>query len=247
MAKEYLTKGSGSLEGASTASLDDLSDVALGTPSDEQVLTYVDGAGNWQAVTSDKYTQGEVDAFLANYTLVDGTRAFTGNIDLGTNAITNVGNVDGKDVSTLIANVSEDTTPQLGGDLDVNGSDILCSDNIVSRPELTDYAITHNSVGSSSGSITYDVSTGNSFATTLTENITSMTLSNPSTSGTLCEITIQFTQGAGSYTVAFPASVKFPGGTAPTITTTASAIDLVTLRTIDGGTTWLGNFSQDYS
>ena len=33
------------------------------------------------------------------YTLADGTRAFTGDIDLGTNAITNVGNVDGRDVS----------------------------------------------------------------------------------------------------------------------------------------------------
>jgi len=36
---------------------------------------------------------------LTSYALIDGTRAFTGDIDLGSNAITNVGNVDGRDVS----------------------------------------------------------------------------------------------------------------------------------------------------
>jgi len=41
-----------------------------------------------------------------------------------TGDVTVSGTVDGKDVSILIANVVEDTTPQLGGMLDVNGFDI---------------------------------------------------------------------------------------------------------------------------
>jgi len=39
------------------------------------------------------------------------------------------GTVDGKDVSTLIAGVVNDTTPQLGGDLDANGNDIKLDAN----------------------------------------------------------------------------------------------------------------------
>jgi len=46
----------------------------------------------------------------------------TGNIDV-------TGTVDGKDVSTLIANVSEDSSPSLGGDLDANGNDIKLDAN----------------------------------------------------------------------------------------------------------------------
>jgi hypothetical protein len=33
--------------------------------------------------------------------------------------------------------------------------------------------------------------------------------------------------------------VDWPGGTAPTLTTTASAVDVFTFLTVDNGTTWL--------
>ena len=42
----------------------------------------------------------------------------------------------------------------------------------------------------------------------------------------------------GAYTVTFPASVKWAGGTAPTLT--ASGYDDLGFFTIDGGTTWQG-------
>jgi hypothetical protein len=50
------------------------------------------------------------------FTLIDGTRAFTGNIDIGANNITNVGTVDGVDVS---ANVSGYIAGSLRQDLTV--------------------------------------------------------------------------------------------------------------------------------
>jgi len=50
-------------------------------------------------VTDHGLLGGLTDDDHTQYTLADGTRAFTGDIDLGTNAITNVGNVDGRDVS----------------------------------------------------------------------------------------------------------------------------------------------------
>ena len=55
----------------------------------------------------------------------------------GSGDITTAGTVDGKDVSSLIAAVSEDTSPTLGGDLDVGSYDIVSASdaNIDIKPD----------------------------------------------------------------------------------------------------------------
>jgi hypothetical protein len=59
-------------------------------------------------------------------------------------------------------------------------------------------------------------------------------------------ILIQKQDGTGSRTVTWPAAVKWPGGTAPTITSTASKADKF-IFTADG-TNWLGsNAGQNYT
>jgi hypothetical protein len=45
---------------------------------------------------------------------------------------------------------------------------------------------------------------------------------------------------ASGYTVTWPASVDWPEATAPTLTATASAVDVFVFTTRDGGTTWYG-------
>lgn len=145
--------------------------------------------------------------------------------------------------TTMLQNIVEDTTPQLGGDLDGQ-------DNEVQKVVFKDYGYIHTTPTISSGAIEFDIENGNSFNVSLTENITAITISNPSPTGNGCEMRIVFVQdGTGSRTVAgWPASVKWPGGTAPTITTTlTTGTDKIILTTEDAGTTWLGNFSQDYS
>jgi len=127
---------------------------------------------------------------------------------------------------------------------------INMQDYELTRPKFKDYAVTHTTPTISAGAITFDCANGNSFNVSLTANITSITLSNPPATGSYGEIVIEFKQDAtGSRTVTgWPASVKWPGGTAPTITTTATTgTDYITLRTHDGGTTWYGDYSQDYS
>lgn len=134
--------------------------------------------------------------------------------------------------------------------LEMDLSGLLLADKLVARPEIKDYSITRTAPASSSGAITFDYALGQAFDVTLTENITSITISNPPASGNYGEIVIAFVQdGTGGWTVAgWPAAVKWPGGTAPTITTTATTgSDDITLRTSDGGTKWRGDFSQDYS
>lgn len=123
-------------------------------------------------------------------------------------------------------------------------------DNLLQRPDIQDYGITSTTPSISSGAITFDFANGNAFEVLLTENITIITLSNPPASGIYGEIIIKFVQdGTGSRTVAgWPATVNWPGGTAPVITTDlTTGTDVIVLKTWDAGTDYFGDFSQDYS
>lgn len=95
---------------------------------------------------------------------------------------------------------------------------------------------------SSSGSVTFDFSTGNIVKTTLTEAITSITLSGATAGDTL---KIWITQAAGSYAVSgWPASVKWANGTIPTISSTDGAVDIITLEY--DGTNYYAAISQGH-
>lgn len=61
------------------------------------------------------------------------------------------------------------------------------------------------------------------------------------TSGKACAITVILRQdGTGSRLVTWPGSVSWVSGSAPTLKTAAAAVDVVTLFTLDGGTSWGG-------
>jgi hypothetical protein len=69
---------------------------------------------------------------------------------------------------------------------------------------------------------------------TLTANITSMTLSNATTGQTFVLRLVQ--GGTGSYTVAWFTTIKWAGGSAPTLTTTAGKADVVGFICTGSGT-----------
>lgn len=89
----------------------------------------------------------------------------------------------------------------------------------------------------STGAVTIDCATGNVFSINLTADVTSITFSNVPTSGTAYALTLSVTIG-GSFTISWPASVKWPNGTAPTLSGTVSKVDTFVLYTFDAGTTW---------
>jgi hypothetical protein len=86
-----------------------------------------------------------------------------------------------------------------------------------------------------------DVTVGTVFSLTLSANLT---LTFP-TAAAGKSFTLAVTTAATAYTITWPATVKWPGGTAPTITATAAKTDLFTFMCIDG-TNWLGAFIQNY-
>lgn len=65
-----------------------------------------------------------------------------------------------------------------------------------------------------------------------------MTFSNWPTSGDHGTLTIYRVKDATgtSRTISWPSSVDWPGGTAPTLTQTTSAVDIFVFTTVDGGT-----------
>lgn len=82
--------------------------------------------------------------------------------------------------------------------------------------------------------------TANVHDITLTANCT---LALPTlTSGKACSIAVVLRQdGTGSRTVTWPGSVAWVTGAAPTLKTAPASVDVISLFTLDGGTTWGGS------
>lgn len=120
-----------------------------------------------------------------------------------------------------------------------DGGVMNAADGVLQRPEIKDYAETRATPSSSAGTLTLDMTTANVFEVTLTENVTTLTLSNPPATGKAGSLTLILKQDAtGGRTFAWPASVKSAGGTDQVISSAANAIDIYTLLTTDAGTTW---------
>lgn len=161
-------------------------------------------------------------------------KAADGNVGIGTSSpsakLEVVGNVVSGNIST--ARVTATGNAIVGGNLvlngnvanarlDVNGSIAV---NIVSVPALD-----------------IDCSQGTFFTKTVS-GASTFTFSNvPQTRAYSFVLELTFTSG----TVGWPASVQWPGGTAPTLTT--GKIHLLIFVTDNGGTTWLGASSINYN
>lgn len=127
----------------------------------------------------------------------------------------------------------------IGTDVQAYDEDILKADT--SDRIVANMGFTPVSDSSSSGAVTFDFSTGNICKITLTENITSITLSGAAAGDTLK----MWITAAGSYTVSgWPAAVKWAGNTAPTMSSTAGAVDIITLEY--DGTNYYGAYTQDH-
>ena len=91
------------------------------------------------------------------------------------------------------------------------------------------------------GALAIDLATGNYFTKTIAGNST-FTFTNPPANGTVGSFTLELTHSSG--TVTWPATVKFPADTAPTLT--AGKTHLFIFITDDGGTRYRGAALADY-
>ena len=130
-----------------------------------------------------------------------------------------------------------DYLPLAGGTL---SGVVDAGDQIISKAVFKDVGETLVVNGTSGSTDTIDLEDGNFHKVTLTANCT-FTFSNPPASGTAGSFTLFLIQdGTGSRTVTWPGTVDWAAATAPTLTTTAAAVDVLTFITLDGGTIWNG-------
>ena len=139
---------------------------------------------------------------------------------------------------------------QYTGDFKADGSVPMTGTLKMAGNQIQRFAESKGNVGLTSGTLTLDfngTNKGNHFAVTLTEDVTTVTFSNIPSSGVV-PFTIELTQdGTGGRTVGgWPGGAKWPGGSAPTITSAAGAVDVISGYTPDGGTTYrLGRAFED--
>ena len=109
----------------------------------------------------------------------------------------------------------------------------------LTNPTVTNYVESVVAIGNSSTAQTLLLTNGTVQTVTMTGNCT---FTMPTATAGKSFILIVNT-GAGSFTGTFT-SVKWPSGTAPTLTTTASRWDIFTF--VSDGTNWYGNSAQAY-
>jgi len=130
-------------------------------------------------------------------------------------------------------------------EISVKTTNLNFADLELSRPELKDYAETiEENIAISAGVAVVDFQNGNHAEINMSENVTTLTISNPPVTGKVGMMVIDLKQsGVGSFTITWPTSIDWGDAGTPTLTTTSGSTDTFTIRTKDGGTTYQGFLS----
>lgn len=192
---------------------------------------------------------------LSNYALLSGA-TFSGAVTF--NANLTMGAADHLVLSSTSGISANGTYGTAGQQLHTNGTAVYwATDNsytnavnyittggpTITNPQFKSYKEFVSNTTASTSSLTLDLSVSNIFDITLANNVT-VTLSNPPSAGIAYTATLYCRQDAtGSRTITWPASVKWPNNSVPSLSTGANKIDMFSLFTLDGGTTYVGALS----
>jgi hypothetical protein len=146
--------------------------------------------------------------------------------------------------STFPNNYLSNSSVTLGNTALTLGSTVTSVGNAtVANVTVTNYIETLQAVGTVGATSTLSLATGTVLTATLTAS-TPCTFTMPTATAGKSFI-LKLTQAATGMTTATFTSVKFPGGTAPTITATASAVDILSF--VSDGTNWYGTIAQAFA
>ena len=149
--------------------------------------------------------------------------------------------ISGNFASTFVVSGANSYTLPNASDTLVNlGSSQTLTSKTLTNPTVTNYVESVVAIGNSGTSQTLSLTNGTVQTVTMTGNCT---FTMPTATAGKSFILIIST-GAGSFTGTFT-SVKWPSGSSPTLTSTASRWDIASF--VADGTYWYGNIAQAYS
>lgn len=108
------------------------------------------------------------------------------------------------------------------------------------RGTLKNYKEIYSSPAITTNQLTLNLQNGNIFNVNLNANITIMSITNIASSSFAGNFTLILTADGTARTITWPAAIKWPSGTAPTLTSTNGKVDVFAFVTKDAGTTWYG-------
>jgi len=143
---------------------------------------------------------------------------------------------------TLTATAATNVTFPTTGTLATLAGSEAFTNKTLTNPTVTNYVETLYAIGNSSTAVTIALTNGTVQTVTLTGNCT---FTMPTATAGKSFILIVVQDGTGSRTATFT-SVKFAGGVAPTLTTTATTgRDILTF--VADGTNWYGTYAQAFA
>lgn len=144
---------------------------------------------------------------------------------------------------TLTATAATNVTLPTTGTLATLAGSEAFTNKTLTNPTVTNYVETLQAVGTVGASSTLALTNGTVLTATLTAS-TPCTFTMPTATAGKSFILI-LTQASSGMTTATFTGVKWPGGTAPTITATASAVDIISF--VANGSVWYGNAAQAFA
>lgn len=170
------------------------------------------------------------------------TPDFDGNRDITRGTIVNVDRSSGFSAFYEMITVPD---PVIGQDA-INFR-LLIDGGFFGQPgfPFCDFTICNQVLGSVAGVVTINYRIGMGVTLNLTEDVTSVLFTNvPATN--LAQLEFDIRQDALPWTITWPGTVKWAGGSAPDLST-VNSITQVHLRTTDGGLEWLGTFAENHT
>lgn len=248
------------------ASATSINKVAITAPATSATLTIADGK---TLTSSNTITLAGTDATVMTFPTTSATIArtdagqtFTGvQIMTSPKILTDISDTNGNELIKFTAtgsavneitviNAATGNAPDVqatGGDTNIDlkltakGTGKISPQKSVNFGAFTAY-FTETDNGNSSTADTIDWTLSNKQKSTLTDNCTFTFTAPPGP----CNLILKLAQdGTGSRTVTWPAAVHWSGGTAPTLTTTASKVDIIAFYY--DGSTYFGTSSLNYT
>lgn len=220
---------------------------SLGYTGSQGDIGYTGSSGAYAAIGytgSGGYTGSAGAGYTGSASTVvgySGSLGYTGSAGAGVGASTNTQILFNDSASS---NGSSNFTYNKSTNVIVAAANIAMANAYLSSLVLKAYAEDKTVNATATGTVTLDLSTTNVFDLTLTGNVT-FAFSNPAPNTRVQTFTIIAKQDAtGGRTVTWPATIsKYAGGNIPPATTTTNAIDIWTITTYDGGTTYVISLS----